>query len=538
VNDPHAYPWHDSGFRPPEPRDLLLYQLHVGVFYAVDGAGRDRRRGVAKFLDLLDRLEYLRDLGVNGLQLLPVQEFPSETSEGYNGLDLFSPETDYHVADPAELARYRAKADALLAVHGQPPLPPAALVSGPDQLRCVVDLCHLCGIAVLFDLVFNHAGPGFNDPSLWFFDRQPPGDDNRSLYFTDQEWVGGRVFAYWKDEVRQFLVDNALACLAEYHADGIRYDEVSVIDDHGGRRLCRELSAAVRSSHPRAIQIAEYWKDDRAAAVRPTPQGLGFDAAWGDRLRDGVRRAIAQAAGGPQAAVDLGALAQSLETPDGFAPWQVVQCLENHDLVYAEHSHPLRLAALADPGDPRSWLARSRARVATGLLLAAPGIPMLFMGQESLAEKPWSDDVQFHAGLLLDWDGLESDPARRDHLRFCQDLLRLRRATPALRGDHLRVSTGNGLDRVLTLHRWLEGEDQDLLLVANLQEWNRFGYRIGFPGPGRWREVFNSDYYDRFPNPRVAGNGGAVTADGGPWDGLPASTEVTIPANGFVVFVR
>ena len=74
VNDPGSYPWHDAGFRPPDFRDLVLYQLHVGVFYAVDGQGRDKRRRIAKFLDLLDRVDYLRTLGVNGIQLLPIQE--------------------------------------------------------------------------------------------------------------------------------------------------------------------------------------------------------------------------------------------------------------------------------------------------------------------------------------------------------------------------------------------------------------------------------------------------------------------------------
>jgi 1,4-alpha-glucan branching enzyme len=539
VRSPATYPWHDAGFRPPAFRDLLLYQLHVGVFYGVDAQGRDRRAGVARFLDLLDRIDYLKELGINAVQLLPVQEFPSETSEGYNGLDLYSPETDYHVADPAELDRYLAQANARLAAHGEAPLTREQLLPGPNQLRCAIDLLHLEGIAVLFDLVFNHAGPGWNEESLWFFDREPPGDDNRSLYFTDADWVGGRVFAYWKADVRQFLVDNALEALAEYHADGFRYDEVSVIDDHGGGAFCQELSAAVRAARPEAIQIAEYWKADRAAALRPAPLGLGFDAAWSDRLRDAVRAAMAQAAGGASATVDLAALAEAFETPPGFDPWQPVHCLENHDLVYVGHDPTLpRLAALCDPGDPRSWYARSRARAATGLLLAARGIPMLFMGQEILEEKPWSDDAHDRHDLLLAWDRLDGDQAMRDHLRFCRDLLALRRAEPALRGDSLRVSVANSYNRVFAVHRWLEGEGRDLLFVWSLGEASRRGYRIGFPGTGRFREIFNSDVYDRFPNPSPTGNDGAVEAWGPPWDGMPASAEIAIPANGFVVFAR
>jgi 1,4-alpha-glucan branching enzyme len=538
VNDPAAFPWHDSGYHAPEFRDLILYQLHIGTYYAVDAQGQDKRRAVGKFLDLLDRVDHLRDLGINGVQLLPIQEFSSETSRGYNGLDLYSPEMDYHIVGDAELSRYLWKANALLARSGQQSLTLEQLRSGSNQLRCVIDIFHLNGIAVLFDLVFNHAGPGFNDQSIKFLDRQPYGDDNRSLYFTEQSWVGGNVFAYWNGDVRQFLIDNAGQCLEEFHIDGIRYDEVTVIDTHGGGRFCQDLSNTVRFIKPQAIQIAEYWADDRAAAVRAVPGGLGFDAAWGDRLRDGVRAAIAQTAGGRDAAVNINALAGAFDTPDGFGDaWRIVNCIENHDIVF-DGNGP-RIPRLADAANPRSWYARSRSRLATGLLFAGRGIPQLFMGQEILEDKPWSDDVNFHASLFIWWDGLRTDQAMRDHLTFCRDLIHLRRAQPALRSESLRVSTRNSLDRVVAIHRWIEGGGQDVLFVANLQEQNRFGYRVGFPSGGVWRELFNSDAYDGFVNPNTIGNAGAVAADGSlPWDGMPASAAIALPANGFVVFER
>src|SRR5262249_149179 len=336
VRSPGSYPWHDAGFRPPPFRDLIQYQLHIGVYYAVDAEGRDKRRSIGKFLDLLDRIDYIHDIGVNAVQLLPIQEYPSETSEGYNGLDLFSPEVDYHIADDSELARYLQKANALLARQGIPALKIDDLRPGPNQLKCVIDIFHLTGVAVLFDLVFNHVGPGFNDQSLWFLDRQPYGDDNRSLYCTDHQWVGGRIFAYWNASVRQFLIDNAAQCLQEYHIDGIRYDEVTVIDNNGGGLFCQDLTSTVRFVKPQAIQTAEYWAQDRAAAIRSRPNSLGFDAAWGDKLRDGIRTAIGQASGGRDAYVDIDALAGAFDVPGGFGDaWRVVNCIENHDVVFA-----------------------------------------------------------------------------------------------------------------------------------------------------------------------------------------------------------
>ena len=543
VHDPARYPWHDGGWSPPAARDLVVYQLHLGVHHAVDAHGRDVRaeRG-GTFLDLLWRLEHLRALGVNALLPLPVQEFPSEFSMGYNGTDYFSPEMDYQVRDEAELARHLAKANALLAGFGHAPLAADDVRAGRDQLALLIDLCHLHGIAVLLDVVYNHAGGGFDDQSLYFFDRRPFASNADSLYFADRGWAGGLVFDYAKPQVRRFLVDNALAFVRELHADGFRYDEVSVIDDHGGWSFCQELSSAVRAAAPRALQVAEYWKERRELAVTPAPHGMGFDAALADPLRDALRAALGQAAGGRDARVGLDAVARALERPHGYPDaWRALQCVENHDLVYADRPPSERLPRiprLADAADARSWYARSRARVATALLLTAPGIPLLFMGQELLEDKPWSDNPRFSQGTLVWWDGLASDRAMADHLALTRDLLALRRERRALRGEGLRVVHVHEGNRVLAFQRWVEGAGEDLLVVASLAEETCWSYELGFPHPGPWRELFNSDFYDGLPNPAVAGNGGEVRADGPPLHGCGWSAALVLPANAVLVLAR
>lgn len=539
VRSPDTFPWHDQSFRPPAFNDYILYQLHVGAFYRVNAAGQDQRSQIGRFLDVLDRVEYLRDLGINAVQLLPIQEFPTETSLGYNNLDFYSPEMAYEVSDPQDLARYLVKANALLAAQGQSPLTLNQLTPGPNQLKCLIDILHLNGIAVFFDLVYNHAGSpgGFDPQSINFFDFQSTTDENLSLYFTDQTYVGGRVFAYWNQDIRQFLIDNAVFCLNEFHVDGFRYDQISDMEGFGGGPCSQAMTETVRFVKPQAIQIAEYWNSDRARGVTPVPDGLGFDAEWGDQLRDRVRAAIGQLAGGQSASVDLDGVCGSLDTPQGFsAAWRVVTCLENHDIVKQGDSP--RIPALADSTDTRSWYARSRSRAAMGILMAARGIPMLFMGEEFLEDRQWDDAVQLFPNLLIDWAGLATNQVMQDYLQFTKDLVALRRSYPALGGESLRVSTADSFQRVLAIHRWIEGMGDDVLFVFNLQEFNRFGYRIGFPGAGRWREIFNSDFYDQLPNPNTAGNAGAIFASGQPWDGMPTSAEITIPANGFVVFSR
>jgi len=120
--------------------------------------------------------------------------------------------------------------------------------------------------------------------------------------------------------------------------------------------------------------------------------------------------------------------------------------------------------------EPAIMYARSRSRVATTLLLTAPGIPMLFMGQEILEDKPWHEDIRFWSQFMIWWDGLSVDRSMRDFLRFTQDLIQLRRRYPALCGEGMRVPEVHNHDRIIVVHRWLEGEGRDLLVVASLNE--------------------------------------------------------------------
>ncbi len=194
------------------------------------------------------------------------------------------------------------------------------------------------------------------------------------------------------------------------------------------------------------------------------------------------------------------------------------------------------MPALADPSDHRSWYARSRTRVATALLLLAPGIPQLFMGQEFLEDKLWSEDPG--GGNLIWWGGLDSDPAMGWQLRCTRDLIAVRKAQAALRGDPIRAFCTDDNARVLGFHRWLEGFGQDVIVVATLSETTLYGYAVGFPFGGFWKEIFNSDFYDHWMNPQVAGNAGGISADGPPLHGFSTSATITIPANGIVVFSR
>jgi 1,4-alpha-glucan branching enzyme len=546
ARGPNTYPWHDASFRAPAFNDLIIYQLHVGVYYARRGAIDIRKDRVSKFLDVADRIAYLAALGINAIQPLPVVEWQGMTSRGYNNTDFFAPEMDYCVA-PQELDAYLARLNALLRQKGLSELARADVEDQIGQLKALVDLCHAYGIAVIGDVVYNHAGGPFDDQSMRFFDRPWNREwwDPDGYFVGGEGWAGGRIFNYATDEVRGLLIDNARMYFDDFHFDGLRFDEVTVIHRNGGDRFCRDMTPTLRYHKPQAIQIAEYWEWDAAKPVEPG--GLGFDAVWSDRFREAVRGAIAAAAGGSSAFVDLDAIRDTLSRPAGFpAAWQAVNHLENHDIVDADRPDPHeikpRIPALACWPDRHNWYARSRSRVATALLLTAPGIPMLFMGQEFLEDKPWHNDPH-RSEFFLFWDGLATDPAMRDFLAFTTDLCWLRRRRPALRGEGCNAYYSHNADRVLCCHRWIEGEGRDVIIVASLNESTWWSYRLPLPAGGYWTEVFNSDAYDSMPdtggyNPRAAGNPWGMTANEDPVAGWPFSAAITIPANSVLVFSR
>jgi 1,4-alpha-glucan branching enzyme len=537
VRDPHSYLWHDAGFRPPAFSDLIVYQLHVGTYFGTDGQGRDNRQGRdCTFLDVIDRIEYLAALGVNAIEPLPVCEFETETSLGYNGSDYYAPEFRYTIpAGDPRLPRFVTTINRLLAQRGKAPIAASVLDRPLNQLKVLVDLCHIYGMAVLLDVVYNHAGGfGGDDESIFFWDRQKTTDNNQSLYFTNVGYSGGLIFAYWNQDVRQFLINNAIYFGNDYHVDGFRFDEVTVIDFNGGHQFAQDLTGTLKFLNPSHPLIAEYWAD-QSSAVRDTSQGgLGFDAVWSAGLRETVRTAIGQASAGQAIQVSLDPIAGSLNRPPNFpAAWKSVVSVETHDEVFEGRSP--RIPRLADGSNARSWYARSRSRVATGLVLTSPGIPMLFMGEEFLEDKPWSDN---NKADLIFWDGLNSDRSMIDFLRFTRELVALRRRQPALRGEGVKVFHVHNDNRVIAFQRWVEGIGRDVVVVASLNESTFWNYALGFPGPGHWLEVFNSDVYDNWVNPIVAGNGGGIEASGGPLHGLNNSSSIVIPANGFVVFAR
>jgi 1,4-alpha-glucan branching enzyme len=530
VRDPHSYRWHDAGWMVPPHDQFILYELHVGVWSAEDSSGRDERpKRSGTFLDVVRRVEYLQGLGITAVLLLPIQAFPTEFSIGYNTSDRFAPEVSYQVHSVEALQGYLAEVNRLLAKFSLPPIDIQALGSGVNQLKILIDLLHLHGVAVILNLNFTFGGTTDDGQSIYTFDEQ-------GGYLTDQGWAGGRLFAVWNDTVRRFLIDSALFFLVEYHVDGIACDDFTPAQDDAHQRFYRELSAAVRQVRPEALQIAENWGSDGFRAVLPTGDtaspdsavGWGFDRLLDDRFRGSIRSVVGAVRTGFAAAADLGSLRAALLAL-GDAGQRVVY-LENHDLVYA--GRDVRVPRLADAAYPMSWYGRSRAQVITGLLLTAAGTPMLFMGQERLEDKQWSDSGRLHPDLAVGWGDA---PESQVFLDCVRQLVALRRRLGSLRTGRIDVFHVVNNNRVLAFHRWRDDGAERVAVVISFSESAFPDYTLGFPSPGRWVEAFNSsDFHDR-PTNRLSNQ--PFSALGGRLHGQPCSASIAIPANSILVFV-
>jgi 1,4-alpha-glucan branching enzyme len=499
-------------FQAPGWRELVIYQLHVGTFY-------DRSGGAAGMINgLIKQIDHLKQLGVNAVQFLPFGEYASALSMGYNTVLPYSIERDYGT---------------------------------PQDFKRLVRALHDAGMRVLIDVVYNHfevsAGGGTPYPySLFQYDGWD-GDPCGIFFYGGDEmktpW--GPRPNYGRSAVRQYLVDNAMMWLQEYQADGIRFDSTGCIrkrqggcndrccgSDIGvernfGWELMQAVNDRVDAEEPWKLTIAEDL-DGNPAITTPTHDGgAGFDSQWDTNLMYAVRAAITA----PQdEAIDVGRVAQALQAAGEGDPFKRVIYLESHD-----QAKDRRLPDLVFPGDAEGWYARKKSMLGAGIVLTAPGIPMIFQGGEILDWRKWSD------GLSLDWAKKNKFPKL---FQFYCDLVRARTnaggRTRGLCGSHIHVFHANPATKVLAYHRWDQGSGaDDVVVVANFSGIPCPSYTIGFPYAGTWYVRLNSDanaYSDA--NDFGSVNCYDTTAEATGWDSMSCAGNIGIGPYSLVILSR
>ena len=472
VVDPRAFPWHDVHWHGLPLEALVFYELHVGTFTpqgTFDGA--------------IARLPYLKALGVTAVELMPVAAFPGMRNWGYDGVHPYAPQHSY---------------------------------GGPEGLKRLVDACHAHGLALFLDVVYNHLGPEGN-----YLGEFGP-------YFTDRYHTPWGLALNFDgadcDPVRRYIIDNALYWLTEYHVDGLRLDAIHGIFDFGARHVLAQLAEEFQAQAERlgrqAWLIAESDLNDVRVINPRELGGWGLDAQWNDdfhhalhTLLSGDRHGYFADFGG------TGHLTRALEhgyvIEGGYSVFrrrthgnsaadrpgrQFVGFVQNHDQV-ANPSCGDRLAVQTSP---------AHEKLAACVLLCAPHLPLLFMGQEFGARTPFhyftshgdahlaravSEGRQREMAALrrqgdfhdpqapetfeasrLDWACRERAP-HAGVLRLYEHLLALRRAQPCL----------HDCDRAHT--RTLAGEAGRWLVLLRGDDPISAGGGTGQAGGNEWRNA-------------------------------------------------
>jgi 1,4-alpha-glucan branching enzyme len=491
IHDPN-FDWASDNFRMPPWHELVIYEMHVGTFADVAGGGP------GTFETVIPKLSYLADLGINAIEIMPVAEFPMSLSWGYDPADPFSVET---------------------------------AIGGPRGLHEFVKAAHACGIAVLLDVVYNHFGPG--DLDLWRFDGWSSSDHNAGIYFYDNArahtpWGDTRP-DYGRPEVRQYIRDNALFWLDKYRLDGLRFDSVINIRNRNGNNndpandiadgwsLLQWLNDEIRRRQPWKITIAEDLQNNDWVTRDTSDGGAGFGSQWDAAFVHPIRDAIVAA---NDADRDMNLVSQALGHRYGADAVRRVIYTESHDEVANGHA---RVPEEIWPGDAASWFSRKRSTLGAAMVFTAPGIPLIFQGQEFLEDKYFRDSVPLDWTKLTTYAGIHA---------LYRDLIRLRRNwfnhTRGLSGQQLNVHHVNNAGKVLAFHRWADGgPGDDVVVLANFANRNYDGYVFGFPREGQWHVRFNSDWQGYSPD---FGNhpGYEPFAGGDAMDGMPFRAAVGI----------
>jgi 1,4-alpha-glucan branching enzyme len=491
------FDWQGDDFNLKPWNELVIYELHVGTF---NDQGDDNQPGT--FSSVSARLGHLKKLGVNAIQIMPVGEFAGDRSWGYNPAHIFSVEITY---------------------------------GGPVAFKQFIKRAHHEGIAVILDVVYNHLGP--SDLDLWQFDGWS--ENNRGgIYFYND----GRAATPWgetrpdygRGEVRQYLLDNVFMWLEEYHVDGIRFDCTQFIrtvngagtqDLPDGWNLLQWINSQVAQKYPGRITIAEDLQHNRWLTRDAGAGGAGFSTQWDAMFVHPIRQAVTMQADEQRS---LGAIRDAICYRYNDDAFDRVIYSESHDEVANGKE---RVPQEISPDDPKGWYARKRSTLAAAMVFTAPGIPMIFQGQEFL-EGGWFRDT-----VPVDWD---QNDEFQGIVRLYRDLIRLRTNqcgfTRGLCGQFTQVHHLNDERKVIAFHRWDKGGPaDDVVVVANFSHEPQDDYVIGFPASGKWQLRLNSDwqgYSDDFQGHLSSD----IIAEPGETDGLPFYAALSIGPYSVLVY--
>lgn len=391
-----TFDWQDHQWKGIPLKDMIIYELHVGTFSPSGG-----------FQGVIDRLDYLLELGINAIELMPVAQFPGNRNWGYDGVYPFAVQNSY---------------------------------GGPTMLRKLVNEAHKKGIAVILDVVYNHQGPEGN-----YFGQFAP-------YFTDRyKTFWGRAINFDDahcDGVRHFYWQNALMWLDDYHIDGLRLDAVHAIwdfsADHFIAELTRKVDSLQEESGMEKVLIAEFDLNNPRYISPRERGGYDLDGQWIDEFHHALHALLTNERNGyyedfGEAAHLAKALQQSYVYTGEYSVHRKkhfgVSALDNpfgQFVVFSQNHDQIGNRLLGDRLS--NTLSFEGLKLAAATVLLAPQVPMLFMGEEYGEKKPFQYFISHTDEALVEmvragrrnefayfnWDGPIPDPQSEETFRQCE----------------------------------------------------------------------------------------------------------------------
>ncbi|MEW6001868.1 MAG: malto-oligosyltrehalose trehalohydrolase [Nitrospirota bacterium] len=485
VIDPNEFKWGDDGWKGRLLKDFIIYELHVGTF---------TKEGT--FESIIPYLSYLKELGVTAIEIMPVAQFPGSRNWGYDAVYPFAPQNSY---------------------------------GGHQGLKTLINTCHGEGFAVILDVVYNHLGPEGNYLR------------NFGPYFTDRyrtPWGEAINFdGPYSDEVRQFFIENAVYWITEYHVDALRIDAIHGIFDFSARHFLQDLGEAVHKQAEflgRNVCVIPESDLNDVRVINPIEiGGYGLDAQWNDDFHHSLHTLLTGESNGYYE--DFGGMGH-LEKAyrEGFVysgqyskyrkrrhgsssrnrpAQQIVVFSQNHDQV-GNRMFGDRLSQ-TQPFD--------KLKLAAGVVLLSPYIPLLFMGEEYGETAPFQYFISHSDEILIEavrkgrkeefssfyWRGEIPDPqAENTFLKskinielheqgkhkilfeFYEELIKLRKKILSLYNlsKENMVIQGFEKEKALLVRRWTE--EEEVLCLFSFSE-NVLSVKLSLP-EGTWNKIFDS----------------------------------------------
>ena len=451
----NEFDWQGDNFVMPPKHDQVIYELHVGTFNRPDAATS------GTFDSAIEKLDYLRDLGINIIELMPVTSMAFSNGWGYAPNHIFSVES---------------------------------MLGGRHGLMKFVRACHQHGIGVILDVVYNHF---YGDTDLWRFDGWSENDRGGIYFYNDERgdtpW-GGRP-DYGRPEVRQFILDNVAMWFAEYHIDGLRVDSTIYMRNTAGRdndpdhdisdawSLLQDIVSLAHKIKPDSLIIAEDSASNAQIVAPRLDGGCGFDSQWELGFPHALRAALGLSTDQP----NLDGIQYEFNHAYGSDAFARTIFSDSHDTAA---NGSVRLNEAVAPAGGATLFAREKTLLANAVTLTSPGIPMLLQGSEFL------QDGSFNDWAALEWQKTEKYAGIVTAHRHLLDLRHNRYGhTGGLQGQSTALFHVNADGLVIGYHRWNNGGvSDDVIVIANFSSTDYSHYAMQFPLGGKWHIRFNSSW--------------------------------------------